>query len=232
MKAWGDESKKIQFKFENIQSINDYGVVEYQANFKSNVFLVKLEDEKATECEKKESKDQKLAVLKVCSTYDIECHDILAKLNLAPQIIGYEEFSNNCFILLMEYFDCNNGGKYKCLFNYLNDRKELNLPQAPIYDSLKLFLEKIHNQGIVHGDFRSNNVLVQLNNNTNNTNDTNSDEGFEFKLIDFEFTGKVDSLYPCLALKNLNITWPSDFASYLPRKFEHDVFMLEKMMNE
>ena len=121
----------------------------------------------------------------------------------------------------MEYFDCS-GEKYKCLFHLLNERKKLKLPVKPLYDSLKLFLAEIHKQGIVHGDFRSNNILLK------NYNDKN--ENFEFKMIDFEFTGKIDSLYPCLALKNVNINWPDGFSSYSPRSFKHDEFMLKEMM--
>jgi hypothetical protein len=44
----------------------------------------------------------------------------------------------------------------------------------------------------------------------------------DFMLVDFEFSGKVDEPYPCLATKNPDITWPVGFNSYSLRKHEHD----------
>ena len=51
-----------------------------------------------------------------------------------------------------------------------------------------------------------------------------------FKLVDFEYSGKVDERYPFLGMKNPDIAWPSDFISYAPRKFEHDEYMLKQIV--
>ena len=54
----------------------------------------------------------------------------------------------------------------------------------------------------------------------------------DFKLIDFEYSGLVDTPYPFVALKNDKVRWHQDFNSYAPRKFEHDQYMLDNMNSE
>ena len=188
-------------------------------------FLLDVDEKK--KIEEGENREN-FAVLKICHNYSIECHEILAKLNLAPKIIGYEKFSNNCFVILMEYFECNYG-EYYSLFYHILELKESKSSLNPLKNALKLLLDEMKSKGIVHGDFRSNNIIIKYKKGKDQDKGRDEYEISDFKLIDFEYSGKESSCYPCLSLKNQEINWPQGFNSYWPRSFEHDKFMLEEM---
>lgn len=91
-----------------------------------------------------------------------------------------------------------------------------------VYKSLQGIIEKLQEFGLVHGDFRSCNILAKRSSNNPKILE-------DFKLLDFELSGKVNTTYPNMAFRNESISWPEDYFSYNPRKFEHDLFMLEKI---
>ena len=63
----------------------------------------------------------------------------------------------------------------------------------------------------------------------NSTSTSISASVFEFKLIDFEYSGIIGQKYPCLAMRNPEIEWHPRFASSEPRDPIHDVFLFTKM---
>ena len=120
----------------------------------------------------------------------------------------------------MEYLDFST---FNAISNHLaNDETEKILNRSQIFDSLKDILEKLKNLGIVHGDFRSVNILEKK---------SGSDPSIleDFKLIDFEWGGKLHEPDPFLDLRSREINWPNGVNSYMPRKFEHDLDMLDRM---
>ena len=119
----------------------------------------------------------------------------------------------------MEYFDSSYDTDFKYLSNALT-----RLNRDHIINSLQNILLKLQSLNLVHGDFRSVNILAKR-----SENDPSILE--DFKLVDFELSGKVNEPYPFLALKSQKIVWPEDFYSYMPRRFEHDQFMLTRIQN-
>ena len=185
------------------------GIQECYPFFKPCVYLVKM-------------KDERNAVLKLTCDYDNQSHRDLCSQNhlLAPEIFGYEIICNRYHVILMEYLDFST---FNAISNHLaNDETEKILNRSQIFDSLKDILEKLKTLGIVHGDFRSVNILAKK---------SGSDPSIleDFKLIDFEWSGKLNEPYPFLALKSREINWPNGVNSYMPKKFEHDLFMLDLM---
>ena len=203
VKNESDPSQRIGIKFENFKDQDS----KIQPYLKPCVYLVKMEDDS-------------YGVLKIACNYDIEMHRILAseELKLAPRIFGYEKLWSRYHIILMEVYDVSS---YKSIYQHL---RSSNLNCQNLYGSLKAILGQLRGLELVHGDFRSTNILARR---------SQSDPSIleDFKLIDFEFSGKVNEPYPFLALKNYKITWPEDFNSYMPRVFKHDEFMLDQMKN-
>ena len=167
--------------------------------------------------------DKKDAVLKITNNYAIDVHKKLQELcpSLVPRIIEHDVLFNQYHVILMEYFD---QSSYDTLAHYLDaargNKKILN--RTSISTSLSAILAKLKELNIVHGDFRSVNILAKR---------SAADPAIleDFKLIDFENSGLVDTPYPFVALKNDEVTWHQDFNSYAPRKFEHDEFMLGRI---
>jgi hypothetical protein len=160
------------------------------------------------------------AVLKLACYYDIEVHKKLADENLAPRILGHEILCDNYQIILMEYLD---SPVFDCVFNFLRNKDGPKINQERLLESIKGILSRLKELEIVHGDFRSNNIMAKR-----SADDPTVLE--DFMLVDFEFSGKVNESYSCLATKNPDITWPVGFNSYNLRKHEHDNHMFMQMI--
>ena len=159
-------------------------------------------------------------ILKLSKSYGLDAHLHLASLNLAPKIVGYEKKYGNYHLILMEYMDPT---EWKMLLNYQSDVSNNILSTNIIFDSLKKALDDFHLSGFVHGDFRNSNILMKV-------SDANN---YEFKFIDFDISGKVDSRYPNLIFKNPEINWPTNnFQSDSKRKIGHDLYMFNAMKSE
>lgn len=191
---------EIEITFQNTESNR-------ATYFKPCVYLVKIFETQS-------------AILKLAHNYNIDVHRKLATEGLAPKIIGYKKLCNRYHIILMEYF----GETYDNLYEHfrnLKNKLDLNL----VYQSLENILVKLKDLNIVHGDFRSANILAKVSKTEDDTPILS-----EFKLVDFELSGFVGMSYPFIAFINrAEITWPEDVRSYKPRKFDNDIFMLNQM---
>ena len=176
------------------------------------------------------------AVLKLAYNYDVESHEALqaAHPDLVPRLIAKEVLNGRYHIVLMEYL----GESYDTLFNTMVTYGK-DIDQKRLKNSLEDILRKLEALDIVHGDYRSCNILVkrsQIQAHVQNTSQQQEEQKEipkivleDFKLISFEFSGKVGTPYPFLAMKNDTINWPPGYKSYWPRKFDHDKFMLDQM---
>ena len=201
----------VEITFKNCTRKSDFKECAY---FKPCVYLV-------------ETAGGQDAVLKLAHNYDVESHEALqvAHPDLVPRIIAKEALNDRYHIILMEYL----GESHDTLFNIMVTYGK-DIDQISLKNSLEDILEKLEALDIVHGDYRSFNILVKRPQIVKNT--IQEQEKFvleDFKLIDFEFSGKVGTPYPFLAMKNDAITWPPGYKSYWPRKFDHDKFMLNQM---
>jgi serine/threonine protein kinase len=200
----------VEIRFKSYVTKNPSGEIKEDAYIKPCVYLV-------------ETFDGKDALLKITHNYDIESHKTLQAHDpsLAPKIIGYERICDQYHVILMEYM----GQPYDTICNYLvaaSGDPPIGLDQDCLRASLTEILGKLQDLGIVHGDFRPINILAKR-------SEDNPAILEDFKLIDFELSGKVDTPYPFLALRNKDIIWHPDFNSYVPRKFDHDKFMYNQI---
>jgi predicted Ser/Thr protein kinase len=200
-----DPSSRIEIKsFVNAIRRTADGVEISYGYFKPCVYLVKISIG-TTEMD---------AVLKISYNYDIEAHKKLNEHGFAPTIIGYEKMFGRWHVMLMEYFD---NTTYDSLFSHVREskNKEIKLDCKTITRSLEEMLGKLEELQLVHGDFRSSNILAKR-------SATNPAVLEDFKLVDFELSGKVNENYPFLALRNREVDWHKDVNSYTPRQFSHD----------
>ena len=161
-------------------------------------------------------------VLKLTADYCIETHFYLASRNLAPKILGYEKLYGNHHIILMEYMD---PSQWKMLNDYSSQFHSSTLSKEKVMESLEMVMCDFHEAGFVHGDFRSCNILMKVNL-ALDSKDVDVEE-FEFKFIDFDASGRIDTRYPDLVFKNQGIPWPTNnFGSDSKRNIEHDLHML------
>ena len=207
IKSEDNPNEMVAIEFESIPGtmLPSGTQISEHAYFKPGVYLVKIGN-------------GDYAVLKLAQNYDIEVHRQLQSKNLAPKIIGYQKW-DNYHVILMEYLEIS---EYDSLCNYLSYKNDLDCQS--LKQSLEGLLSTLKGLGIVHGDFRSMNVLAKI-------SATNGGSQLEnLKLVDFEYSGRVNEPYPVLAMKNPEIKWPEGFGSYEPRQFEHDQFMLNQMI--
>ena len=97
-------------------------------------------------------------MLKITDNYNIQVHKTLSALDppLAPELIGYEKIFDRYHVILMEYL----GNSYDSIFNHLAFDVDKSLERTQLSKSLEDILAKLHGLDIVHGDFRSCNILA------------------------------------------------------------------------
>lgn len=85
--------------------------------------------------------------------------------------------------------------------------------QATIFKRLGSILDNLENNGLVHGDFRNNNIMVKGN-----------DEGSAM-MIDFDWAGKAGEVFYPLERNDEGIWWPGNVGTAITLK--DDRTMLE-----
>ena len=205
-----DQDSRVEIKsFEKVIKRTPDGNEHKSHYFKPCVYLVKISTGT--------SETERLAVLKITDNYNIQVHETLSALDppLAPKLIGYEKKFDRYHVILMEYL----GNSYDSIFNHLAFDVDKSLERTQLSKSLEDILAKLHGLDIVHGDFRSCNILA-----------IRSDAVLvDFKIIDFEMSGKEGDPYCFLALRNRNVNWHEEVTSYAPKMYAHDVHLLAEI---
>ncbi|KAH9969423.1 hypothetical protein BGW80DRAFT_1176951, partial [Lactifluus volemus] len=150
----------------------------------------------------------KPVVIKFVQRYGEKAHQLLAKVNLAPQLFYYGKIGlegdpsyGHLRMVVMEYVD----GKLLI---------EVNPTPPGLKDKIRHALNVLHGQGYVFGDLRPQNIMMT--------------ENGGIKLIDFDWAG-VDgqSTYPLMI--NCCINWPAGVKARSIMETWHDVDMLGRM---
>jgi tRNA A-37 threonylcarbamoyl transferase component Bud32 len=85
----------------------------------------------------------------------------------------------------MEYLD---SSLLDCVFNFLLNKDDPKINRERLLESIKGILSRLRELEIVHGYFRSNNIMAKR-----SADDPTILE--DFMLVDFEFSGKVNESY-------------------------------------
>jgi serine/threonine protein kinase len=154
----------------------------------------------------------KQVVVKFVQRYGEDAHRILAKENLAPQLlyigtIGVRDGDpsyGHLRMVVMEYIEGTT----------LDKARKLGQVPLSLGDQIKVALEHLHNNGFVFGDLRPPNVMITKNK--------------ELKLIDFDWAGEhMKTQYPLMMSPLL--TWPTGVEGLSVMEKRHDDYMLSRL---
>jgi Lipopolysaccharide core biosynthesis protein (WaaY) len=152
----------------------------------------------------------KLIVVKIVERYGEEAHRLLAKENLAPQLLCYGKVGvlegdpsyGDLKMVVMEYVDGKTMDKAKRIPPNLMDR-------------VRGALDILHHDGYVFGDLRQPNIMITKNE--------------EIKLVHFDWAGvHMKSYYPALIPPSL--TWPGGVEPFSIMQTKHDDDMFARLL--
>lgn len=157
------------------------------------------------------------AVVKFVDRYSTEAHDLLAGHNYAPRLlsigpvwVGDEVAQRGCDeqqMVMMEYVE----GK-PCMELFGAGPIPENIV-GQVRDALAL----LHENGMVHGDIRRRNIIVE------NT-------GRRVKIVDFDWAGKIGKTKYPLDLNRV-FPWPKDVKPGRAIKVAHDDEMCGRLLH-
>ena len=195
-------------------SITSYRGDDGLINFEYIGYLEKCSD-CVTLCARTCGESSSNIVVKFVDRYGDMAHRILANAGLAPKLlycgsprVTEEQPSyHNLSMVMMDYIKCSTLATAKA---EMDDRAK-GVARSEICQALKL----LHSAGLVFGDLRSPNILVEI-------------KTREVKLIDFDWAG-VDgqAKYPYLISKDL--PWPEGVGALKPIRCVHDDQMFDRL---
>jgi len=89
-----------------------------------------------------------------------------------------------------------------------------------LQDALEKIIIALDEKKYVHGDLRSNNIMIQTD---------GMDKSVEFKVVDFDWAGEAGQVY-YLAEWNRDIWWPGEAGG--PIEQDHDLKMVDSWMKD
>ncbi|KAF0386851.1 Protein kinase-like domain containing protein [Gigaspora margarita] len=142
--------------------------------------------------------------------YSLNTHQLLAEAGYAPKVLASLIIPGNWLMVYMEYLEDYSTLNY---FASINERNHLR-------EKIKEIVGYLHDAGHVHGDLREGNILVcRL---------TNND--FDVKLIDFEWSGEVGSACYSHFMNHADIEWPDGAEDGKLVTKNHDTNLLNKTL--
>ena len=130
------------------------------------------------------------------SSFLAPIHKHMADNGLAPKLYGYAEAEGASAAYVMEYLDpCT----WQTRHEFLKfDATAVNRTQ--LQEALDSIIEKLESKNYVHGDLRSNNIVIRTD---------VIEKSVDLKVIDFDWTGEAGQhRYP--AERNRDIWWPGE----------------------
>ena len=128
--------------------------------------------------------DRQTLCIKFTHQYGEDVHRFCTEKGHAPKLHSVQRLPGGFFMVVMD----NIGEEYIDLHSFLEDHREILSSSAytDLKENIRQFLEEMHQNGWVHGDLRSTNVMVKK-----------SGLDGSFLLIDFDWSGKnQDIVYP------------------------------------
>lgn len=158
--------------------------------------------------------------------YGVRVHKLLAISGYAPEFLGCSPRLEEAPVAyVMERLPEN----WITLFDLKEKAQWQHLLEQDVREAigrtLKNILALLHEHGAVHGDFRANNIMIELDSSKSNLQ-TPADAArkVNVKVVDFDWAGQAGEVFypPCL---NPNIRWPGKGGS--PIQLGHDKEMFE-----
>lgn len=146
-------------------------------------------------------KEEGFVLVKFCKSYSKDAHTCLASSRHAPHYLGMASLADKWLMVVMEYVT---GSSW-------DDATEKPLPD------LKAAVRLLHEAGFVHGDLRSNNILVVSG---------------TVRIIDFEWAGVAGACAYPLFMNHIDVEWPDGARDGQPIKREHDMWWLNLLCKQ
>ncbi len=137
--------------------------------------------------------------VKFCRSYCREAHDILASRGFAPTVLGLKALPGGWFMVVMQFAD-------GCQWD-----ESASKPAKALQDAVQV----LHEAGFVHGDLRSNTILVVQHG---------------VHIVDFEWAGIANQATYPFFMNHTDLTWPDGASDGLPITKEHDLSWLQSLV--
>ncbi|KAG1843680.1 hypothetical protein F4604DRAFT_1823435 [Suillus subluteus] len=114
--------------------------------------------------------NKKMICIKFVRRYSMDVHKLCASEDFAPVLYGLDYLPGGWYMVVMELIE----NDYICL-------RECSAPHSH-QDEIAQKLERLHQNGLVHGDIRDMNIMVK------------KDGSSGIKLVDFDWSGKIGKI--------------------------------------
>ncbi|KAK2463755.1 hypothetical protein APHAL10511_004248 [Amanita phalloides] len=163
--------------------------------------------------------------VKLASKYGENVHRLLEEENLAPKLYAKSEVEGAPTAYIMEYLE---PSSWKMLHSFAARSGNLDYKE-PVRLSIKNVLKILHENNMVHGDLRTNNIMVQVSRQTGKLVcfDDEGPQRASIKIIDFDWSGETGEVYysPTRNEGIQGLTWPGKPG--FPIEQDHDEQLFE-----
>jgi len=152
-------------------------------------------------------------------SYSHQVHKYLADKELAPKLYGYAEVEGAPAAYVMEYLD---PSAWQTLYQqYRPNSPNTEITYTPeLQTALDNIIETLRSENYVHGDLRTNNIMVRTDVIGNSV---------DLRVIDFDWAGEAGQVrYP--AERNQEIEWPGEAGE--PIMDGHDSEMVSSWLTQ
>ncbi|KAF9262767.1 hypothetical protein L218DRAFT_1077693 [Marasmius fiardii PR-910] len=159
--------------------------------------------------------DGRNVIVKFTPSYNELAHKLLADQGLAPRLLHCEKVAGGWYMVVMEYLD-----KAQNAYKYLLGQpyQERFLPQTA-YSNIKSALEVLHQNNIVFGDVRLQNVMVE----------EKAGGGLRGYLVDFDGCGTHEEARYPVFLAHILLFQEAGMKPNGIMKKEHDIKLLAEL---
>ena len=158
--------------------------------------------------------DLQVLVKLVPRPYSQDVHKHMADNGLAPELYGYAEMEGAPTAYIMEYLD---PSVWQTLHEFL---KYNAVDRTQLQEAVDGIIEKLESKNYVHGDLRSNNIMIRTD---------VKEKSVDLRVIDFDWAGEAGQVrYP--AERNRDIWWPGEAGG--PIEQDHDSKMVNSWMKQ
>lgn len=159
---------------------------------------------KATLSDVPDRDDYTVVVKLIQFSYGLAVHRSLAEAQLAAGFIGESRIDGAPLAVVMEYLDPN---EWITVFNLFDKSvgTSLNKAYSVVKPAVNKVLEHLKSNKMVHGDLRSNNILVKVSSFGPPVEDPQGNA--IIKVVDFDWAGEESKVFYSVA-RNPYITWP------------------------
>jgi hypothetical protein len=152
--------------------------------------------------------------------------DVHRLLGLAPKLIAYADPDGAPKAYAMEYLQ---HPDWITLFDYLKVPGISSKSMSFIKSSIDVVLNVLEKDGSVHGDLRSNNIMVKV---SANNQLIPVDNRAVINVIDFDWAGKAGEVfYPVMRNESIHgIIWPGEAGGAI--ELDHDSTLVNSWLKE